>query len=194
MHQVYLTQQPDYMTTSSQQPDLRRLSSVLEQLNDSLTYRRAAHGRTTWERVGQFLNALLRFSQRKCFDPRDRIYAISNIFLGDEQSIIRPDYAKSVEEVYHDIVSLFVQKHIGHQRERGKAEPIADSLNETYIKRLSTILALVGTEERAAQPSALKRRPTWVPDFHRLSYRSRCKHECYSRIAPDTVGDSFRKS
>jgi len=93
--------------------------------------------------------AIEAFSERNCSNPRDRVYAILSL-LRPFNYPIRPDYKKSVAEVFQEATRLMISQS----------------------KRLDSLLALQPQERYANRENEEKdkdparRVPSWVPDWH----------------------------
>ena len=73
----------------------------------------------TWKRKLQLHEALDIFGAQKCYDLRDKVYGLLGLL---ESVSITPDYSKSIEEVYADILPLglaaFREARLQHQAQR----------------------------------------------------------------------------
>ena len=118
-------------------------------------------------RSGDFLTTMCNFSHKKCQEPHDRIYALRR-FLGlHKVNGLKPDYRLSPGEIYRRAVEQCV---------------IAAQPSSYTAPHVSLTLGLVGTEQvhPTSNTQDSTQRPSWVPDFHNLSERSRRKHDRYS--------------
>lgn len=86
---------------------------------------------------GRILNLRTQLAQSKCSDPRDRIYGALNIIHNDGQKLdLRPDYSKSVAEVYQHTTTRWIE----------------------YYRRLD----ILSSCQLVKVPTDI---PSWVPDW-----------------------------
>ena len=86
---------------------------------------------------GRILNLRTQLAQSKCSDPRDRIYGALNIIHGDDKKLgLRPDYSKTVAEVYHHTTVQWIKYYKRF-----------DILSSCQLVKLSSDI------------------PSWVPDW-----------------------------
>ena len=90
------------------------------------------------------LGALIERSQHcKCSDPRDRVYAVLNMLQTFERDVkIKPDYTKTVSQVYRDVVLSILD----HTSKLGK-------------------LRHCEMQEQPLESSDSLKLPSWVPDW-----------------------------
>jgi hypothetical protein len=112
------------------------------ELSDAISWDAACALRTARRRFQDseidhgLASLLIRFRDFQCSNPRDKIYAIYRLSL--ESAHVKPDYSKSVSEVY--------------------MEAVQDSIRDPF-QRLS-LFSMLDFENRN---EAL---PTWCPNFH----------------------------
>ena len=106
------------------------------------------------------LRGLMELSSRRCFDPRDRIFAVRSILGLSDVDGLQPDYSLLAFELYRRLTIY----SLAHETRNVKTVPNA-----------ALMLALVGTESSSAEKNA----PSWVPDLANLTMRSRAKHQAY---------------
>ena len=107
------------------------------------------------------LRSLMALSSRKCYDPRDRIFAVRSIMGISKVTDLEPNYDLPVVELYKR-VAIECLTH--------------ETRNVKTVPSVALLLALVGTES----PNGVKGLPSWVPDFANLTMRSRAKDWAYS--------------
>lgn len=113
-----------------------------------------------------FWNSFASFSRRQCSDPRDRVYAIRSCLELEGLDGLVPDYQVTAGETFRRLTcSMMLESNFPDVGANGEE---ADRSRAPWIP-----LSLVGTETRH-QNSPWKA-PSWVPDLHRLSDRSRGK-------------------
>lgn len=79
--------------------------------------------------------------QRKCTDPRDRVYSLLGLIGGREIKLgIEPDYTKTPGQVYQDVITLYLKN----------------------LNRLDPIACCEGPDNTTASEI-----PSWVPDWER---------------------------
>lgn len=104
------------------------------------------------------LDILMDFQSFECSDPRDRLYALSNLFSGARK--FPADYSSPWRTVYTN----FVQ----HCLESEAAEtPYFQHLSEKSSKTLSVLLILAAQQasKRGESASSEEELPLWVPDW-----------------------------
>jgi hypothetical protein len=108
----------------------------------------------------------LKYSSRRCHDPKDRVYAIRKNLGLDSYDQLRPDYDLDYVEVFRRLVCVCL--------DLGKRQ-----LDESKIStHPALILALVGTEDK---PRSNPHSPSWAPCLHELTNASRAKMRLYSK-------------
>jgi hypothetical protein len=108
------------------------------------------------------LKNVLGLSERRCYDPRDRLFAVYSLFRLDELDGLRPDYELPAGALYTRLVRACMARE--DQRERNGSQ------------RPWTWLALVGTEGPGEGNDP---RPSWVPHLHYFTDTTRKKGEIY---------------
>jgi hypothetical protein len=108
----------------------------------------------------------IRYSARRCHDPKDRVYALRQNFGLEDYDELRPDYELDHVELVRRLVCVCLNLE-NRQRYRNKI-----SIHPALI------LALVGTEDK---PRSNPHSPSWVPGLHELTNASRAKMRLYSR-------------
>ena len=135
--------------------------AVLEIVEHILSrYTPAQGGQLTWH--------FLRYSDRRCYDPRDRIYALRRNLGIESFDELRPDYDLDYVEVFRRLVCVCLNLENRH--------PDVDKA----VVHPALILALVGTETED-KPRPESDWPSWVPDLHELTDASRAKMRLYSQ-------------
>ena len=109
----------------------------------------------------RFMVGLLLSSSRVCYDPRDRIYAIANVFNLADTEDFRPDYEIDPVILYRNVT----------------ARCLEDCTLEEPNAHRALFLAFAGTESPAA---SVDQRPSWVPHFHYFTARSHAKFNAYN--------------
>lgn len=74
----------------------------------------------------------------RCFDSRDRLFAVRSLVPAAERAMIVPDYSKEVREIYQDLVMRFI---------------------------LSSETQGLDLLRDCRQPTSLRGCPSWVPDW-----------------------------
>ncbi|GIZ46603.1 hypothetical protein CKM354_000972300 [Cercospora kikuchii] len=120
----------------------------------------------------RLLEAIVGFSTRQCYDPRDRIYAIRGIEGMEAAGELLPNYSISILELYREVALRCV---------------LGSRDQEEYSPNISLVLALSGTESADVNKLGW---PSWTPHFHHLTERSRIKAFDYS----STTGSQFLHS
>jgi len=110
---------------------------VLEYDTFSLT--RAYIQPTTWKRIS-LLQALYRTGMSLSTDPRDKVFAVLNLAYDGAKIVPHPDYTKSIEEVYKQVVVSLV-------KETGRLDVLSLANLPVYPRKLD-----IST-------------PSWVPDW-----------------------------
>jgi hypothetical protein len=108
----------------------------------------------------------LRYSARRCKDPKDRVYALRQNLGLENYDELRPDYELDYVEVLRRLVCVCLNLE---NRQLDEYAPI--------IIHPALILALVGTEDK---PRSNPDSPSWVPCLHELTNASRAKMRLYS--------------
>lgn len=111
---------------------------------------------------GMSILKLIELSTRECREPHDRIFAVRNILGIEALEDLMPDYTLSPAEVFR----RFVVRCLITDWDTTHAGP----------GNILILLGLVGTEEAGF---TCERRPSWVPNLHRLGPRSRFKSNTY---------------
>jgi hypothetical protein len=57
-----------------------------------------------------FISWISRFCSREATDPRDRIYGLLGLATGDEVGLVKPDYTRSLEEVFYSTAVATIQR------------------------------------------------------------------------------------
>ncbi|KAL9119340.1 MAG: hypothetical protein Q9187_004104 [Circinaria calcarea] len=94
----------------------------------------------------QFLDLLQKFRETNCTDPRDKVYAPLCLAMDVPEDGIKPDYGKSLEAVYFDVVKFQLTRP-GHE---------LDFLG--YVIRSSADLLIVGNDYEPLKAS-------WILDW-----------------------------
>jgi hypothetical protein len=136
--------------------DLLALTEMVEHI--SSRYAPSHGGGLTWH--------FLRYSARRCYDPKDRVYALRQNLGLESYDELRPDYELDYVEVFRRFVCVCLNLE-NRQLNVGKA-----------IIHPALILALVGTEQ---EPRSNPDSPSWVPCLHELTNASRAKVRLYSK-------------
>ncbi|GAB1733566.1 hypothetical protein NU195Hw_g3221t1 [Hortaea werneckii] len=108
---------------------------------------------------GQALEILALTSERQCYDPRDRIFALNAVLALHTLETWRVDYTLDAAQVYR----RFAEQCILHPSPQDGLGP-------------SATLALISTGNTS---SSLLSAPSWVPPFGDLTRASRNKLYCY---------------
>lgn len=130
-------------------------------------------GQVVYEYGGQlpttrtFWKSFTSFSRRLCSDPRDRVYAIRSCLGLGYIDALTPDYSIGVEECFRRVTITMLQER-NFPGFDPDASPASPPLRAPWIP-----LSIVGTESTSGQAQGT--RPSWVPDLHNLSERSRAK-------------------
>ncbi|CAJ2508150.1 Uu.00g093360.m01.CDS01 [Anthostomella pinea] len=116
-------------------------------------------------RVSGAINMMLYCMNRQCLDARDRIFALHSILHFRTIGLL-PDYTRDTGEVYLDFV-VSCMRHIRSNR---------------TSDNVLAFLILVGTESGLPDRpcDGTYARPSWVPDFNRLSNVSTKKLKMHS--------------
>ncbi|KAK5114382.1 hypothetical protein LTR85_010204 [Meristemomyces frigidus] len=115
------------------------------------------------------VDGLVEFSNRKCYDPRDRVYAIMEMYRHRVEPF-QSDYQVEPMEVYRDFtVRCMTQGGFG--------------AGEPYV---SVLLGLTGREHLVPRSAGVgltgdERRPSWVPHYHCLFDRAPRKLRHYKK-------------
>lgn len=125
-----------------------------------------------------FWNSFNSFSKRLCSDPRDRVYAIRSCLGLEHLEELKPDYAISDQECFRRLTVTMLQESNFPDLGSGRYVTPNSRFRIPWMP-----LLLVGTENVVS--GALATGPSWVPDLHNLSERSRDK------LAAATVAFSF---
>jgi hypothetical protein len=107
----------------------------------------------------------LRYSARRCDDPKDRVYALRRNLGLEDYDELRPDYGLDYVELFRRLVCVCL--NLGNRQ-----------LNVSKAIHPALILALVGTEK---EPRSTPGSPSWVPCLHELTSASRAKMRLYSK-------------
>ncbi len=112
----------------------KRLSPSLRSLRDRVRFIfHLAHHHSPMS----FLEIMRQTTHCKCFDPRDRVYAILSLLdISEKPNGIEPDYGKTTCQVYQDVALHYIAHH----------------------KKVN-LLRLSGLKDE------LSEMPTWVPDW-----------------------------
>jgi hypothetical protein len=57
-----------------------------------------------------FIGCVSRFCSREATDPRDRIYGLLGLATGDEVGLVKPDYTRSLEELFYSTAVATIQR------------------------------------------------------------------------------------
>lgn len=128
---------------------------------------------------GDIILVSLRYSEKRCYDPRDRVFALRRVLGLEAFDELWPDYELNCLEVYRRLVRVCLD--------------VENRYIHTYPALIhpALTLALVGTE---LEPSSDPDWPSWVPRLDILSSASRAKPELYIMecLVPTQVDqDSF---
>jgi hypothetical protein len=128
---------------------------------------------------GRGIQFFLAYSDRRCSDPRDRVYALRRVLGLENFDELRPDYRLSHVETFRRLVC--VSLYVG-DRTMDKIRPDTGVVDFGGDKVIGThpvlTLALVGTE---VQPRSNHSWPSWVPYLHELRDASRAKEQLYRK-------------
>lgn len=111
---------------------------------------------------------------QKCADPRDRIFAMRRIL---SLEAIQPDYSLPTHEVYRRAVTEILNGPCNALGDRGPFAPVRQERREFGFT--SVLFGLIGTECSAGTDTSLPSWPSWVPNFDKVTERSRAKLEQY---------------
>ena len=93
-------------STDSEEEDLPLLGRLLRDKVSFLMYLVRS------ERTTGFLEIMSETRRSRCFDPRDRVYAILSLLDQSEMpSNIEPDYGKTTIQVYQDVTLRYITHH-----------------------------------------------------------------------------------
>lgn len=122
--------------------------------------------KTEDSQMGSLVEFIRISAHLQCSDPRDRIYAIRALANIETIEKLRPDYDLDLF-VLHQRCALAILAADG--------APSNEHINSPCCP--SILLALAGAQE---QLSTIEQRPSWVPNFERLSHDSLRKIQLYS--------------
>jgi hypothetical protein len=115
------------------------------------------------------LDGLLSFVNRDCYDPHDRIYATCGMYASVATDDLVSDYDIDVVELYKNITTKCLTNH-----NVGAGKPYASAL---------LAIANAGVSTNGARPAERdSKRPSWVPDYHHLSFQALEKVKHYKSI------------
>jgi hypothetical protein len=86
------------------------------------------------------LNLLSQFRPRLASDPRDKLYALLGVSLGDDDPLVKPDYSKGTMKVFWDATRSIIKDH------------------ESFSGKLQVLQWAVPHSKELGWPS-------WVPDW-----------------------------
>lgn len=118
----------------------------------------------------------IRYSARRCYDPKDRIFALRQNLGLERYDELRPDYELDYVEVFRRFVCVCLNLE-------------NRQLNVSWdVIHPALILAMVGTED---QPRSNPNSPSWVPCLQKLTSASRAKMMLYSRASLTSSDDHW---
>jgi hypothetical protein len=113
------------------------------------------------------LDGLLSFVNRDCYDPHDRIYATCGMYASVATERLVPDYDIDVTELYKKITTrLLTDPNVG--------------AGKPYVSALLGIANTPKDPNRTGERDS--KRPSWVPDYHHLSFRALEKAKHYKSL------------
>ncbi|KAK8066478.1 heterokaryon incompatibility protein [Apiospora hydei] len=135
------------------QPGLGDVCTALGKLEEM----RATNHRYTF---GQILS---KFMSRHCSDPHDKVYGLLGFADKEEASLVVPDYAKPVAELYEEVALGLIQL-------TEDLEILSMRLPDSY------------KPERLPEGFAIENLPTWVPNWS-LDWDSPLLHDLDDRLS-----------
>jgi len=115
---------------------------------------------------GDIISEFLRFSDRRCHDPRDCVYALRQTLGLERFDELRPDYQLDYVEVVRRLICVCLN-----------LEKLRPNMTMGFI-RPTLALALVGTE---VKPRSNPDSPSWVPCLHELTSAAKAKVRLYGK-------------
>jgi hypothetical protein len=115
---------------------------------------------------GEMISHILQYSDRRCHDPRDRVYALRRRLGLERFDELRPDYQLDYVEVFRRLICVCL------------------NLEQTWPNMTTSLihpalaLALVGTE---LKPRSNPDSPSWVSCLHELTGATKAKERLYGR-------------
>ena len=115
---------------------------------------------------GDIISQFLRYSDRRCHDPRDRVYALRRRLGLERFDELRPDYQLDYVEVFRRLICVCLN-----------LEQTRPNMTTGFIHP-ALALALVGTE---LKPRSNPDSPSWVPCLHELTGAATAKERLYGK-------------
>ena len=86
-----------------------------------------------------------------CSDPRDKIYAIVSLAGKCKDSLLSPDYSKSVFQVYEDVMWFMEHKAVYAGGKRRRGDPFGIQISETFLRYIFSGLTTQELDKLAFQ-------------------------------------------
>ena len=115
---------------------------------------------------GETISHILQYSDRRCHDPRDRVYALRRRLRLERFDELRPDYQLDYVEVFRRLICVCLN-----------LEQTRPNMTTGFIHP-ALALALVGTE---LKPRSNPDSPSWVPCLHELTGAATAKERLYGK-------------
>ena len=115
---------------------------------------------------GDIMSQFLRYSDRRCRDPRDRVYALRQTLGLERFDELRPDYQLDYVEIFRRLICVCLNL------EKSRPNMTTGFIHPTLA------LALVGTE---VKPRSNPNSPSWVPCLHELTSAAKAKLRLYGK-------------
>jgi hypothetical protein len=130
---------------------------------------------------GQIMSHFVMYSDRRCHDPRDRVYALRRVLGLDIFDELRPDYRLSYVEVFRRLACICLNardRSLDTAREITRELEITEKRGDFLRRNPALTLGLVGTE---LEPRSNAGWPSWVPRLYASTNASRSKQYLYDQ-------------